>query len=108
MDAGDEAEDAPEESDASDDEEPMEVDSKAATSDVPMETDTTDKEKDGVSKEAATTKTEKTPAPKPVVVPSGLPQSKEELETLIKAIHQTVNDSVLPRLQRCLTAKVQT
>ncbi|CAK6949748.1 small subunit processome component 20 homolog [Scomber scombrus] len=107
MDAGDEAEDAAEESDASDDEEPMEVDSKAAASDVPMETDTPDKEKDGISKEAAATKTEKPPAPKPVVAPSGLPQSKEELETLIKAIHQTVNDSVLPRLQRCLTAKVK-
>uniref|UniRef100_A0A665TDQ2 UTP20 small subunit processome component n=1 Tax=Echeneis naucrates TaxID=173247 RepID=A0A665TDQ2_ECHNA len=39
------------------------------------------------------------------VVASGLPQSKEELESLISAIHQTVNDSVLPRLHKCLTAK---
>ncbi|XP_044199894.1 small subunit processome component 20 homolog [Thunnus albacares] len=107
MDAGDEEEAAAEESDASDDEEPMEVDSKTSTSDVPMETDTTDREKDGVSKEEATAKAERPPAPKPVVAASGLPQSKEELESLMSAIHQTVNDSVLPRLQRCLTAKVK-
>ncbi|XP_067437955.1 small subunit processome component 20 homolog [Thunnus thynnus] len=105
--AGDEEEAAAEESDASDDEEPMEVDSKTSTSDVPMETDTTDREKDGVSKEEATAKAERPPAPKPVVAASGLPQSKEELESLMSAIHQTVNDSVLPRLQRCLTAKVK-
>ncbi|XP_042259713.1 small subunit processome component 20 homolog [Thunnus maccoyii] len=107
MDAGDEEEAAGEESDASDDEEPMEVDSKTSTSDVPMETNTTDREKDGVSKEEATAKAERPPAPKPVVAASGLPQSKEELESLMSAIHQTVNDSVLPRLQRCLTAKVK-
>lgn len=108
MDAGDEEEDADEESDASDDEEPMEVDSKAPTADVPMEADTTTKEKDDVPKEVATAEAKKPPVPKPLPVFSGLPQSKEELESLISAIHQTVNASVLPRLQKCLTAKVQT
>ncbi|KAM7366962.1 hypothetical protein PAMP_014893 [Pampus punctatissimus] len=102
--AGEEEEAAADESDVSDEEEAMEVDSTTATSDVPMETDTTDREKDGISKEAATTKAE---APKPVIAASGLPQSKEELESLITAIHQTVNDSVLPRLQKCLVAKVK-
>ncbi|KAJ8261989.1 hypothetical protein GJAV_G00160840 [Gymnothorax javanicus] len=40
-------------------------------------------------------------------VPSGLPQSSEELESLITSIHQTVTDSVLPKLHKCLTAKVK-
>ncbi|XP_062862543.1 small subunit processome component 20 homolog [Trichomycterus rosablanca] len=43
----------------------------------------------------------------PPVVSSGLPQSKEELEALITSIHQTVTKSVLPRLHKCLTAKVK-
>ncbi|KAM7378035.1 hypothetical protein PAMA_013096 [Pampus argenteus] len=102
--AGDEEEAAADESDVSDDEEAMEVDGTTATSDVPMETDTADREKDGISNKAATIKAE---APKPVIAASGLPQSKEELESLITAIHRTVNDSVLPRLQKCLVAKVK-
>lgn len=85
----------------------MEVDGKAAPSDVPMETDTTNGEKDVVSEEAAATEAKGPAAPKPIAVSSGLPQSKEELETLISAIHQTVNNSVLPRLHKCLTAKVR-
>ncbi|XP_064199288.1 small subunit processome component 20 homolog [Anguilla rostrata] len=40
-------------------------------------------------------------------VPSGLPQSREELESLITSIHQTVTGSVLPKLQKCLTTKVK-
>ncbi len=85
----------------------MEVDGKDAPSNVPMETDTTDGEKDVVPKEGATTEAKGPAAPKPTTVASGLPQSKEELESLISAIHQTVNNSVLPRLHKCLTAKVQ-
>ncbi|TKS91003.1 Small subunit processome component 20 -like protein [Collichthys lucidus] len=46
-------------------------------------------------------------APKSAAISSGLPQSKEELETLISTIHQTVNNSVLPRLHKCLNAKVK-
>uniref|UniRef100_A0A4W6DX43 UTP20 small subunit processome component n=1 Tax=Lates calcarifer TaxID=8187 RepID=A0A4W6DX43_LATCA len=81
----------------------MEVDSK--TADVPMEMNNNEGEKDAVSEEVATTKEKGPVAPKPAPVASGLPQSKEELESLISTIHQTVNDSVLPRLHKCLTAK---
>ncbi|MBN3303699.1 UTP20 protein, partial [Amia calva] len=38
---------------------------------------------------------------------TGLPRTKEELETLIQSIHNTVTISVLPKLQKCLTARVQ-
>lgn len=98
------------ESDASDDEEPMEVDGKAAQGDVPMETDSAVVA--GVSKKAASGGAERAAAPKPAApkpnaVYSGLPQSKGELEALIETIYNTVNNSVLPRLHRCLTAKVQ-
>ena len=93
------------ESDTSDDE-AMEIAGKTDSSDVCMETDNNDGEKDGVTEEAATTKTKEPMAPKPDAVASGLPQSIKGLESLIDAIHQTVNDSVLPRLHRCLTAKV--
>ncbi|XP_076578925.1 small subunit processome component 20 homolog [Chaetodon auriga] len=100
VDADDEEQPAAEESDASDDEEAMEVDGNSAPSDHPMETDTTKGEKAAVSGA-------KGPAAKPTAVASGLPQSKEELESLITLIHQTVNNSVLPRLHKCLTAKVK-
>ncbi|KAM9846103.1 small subunit processome component 20 homolog [Aulostomus maculatus] len=91
------------------DEEAMVIDSDVplkASSDVEMETP--GGEKHVVSKEAASSSKAKRPLPsKPVPVSSGLPHSKEELESLIKAIHETVNGSVLPRLQKCLTAKVK-
>ncbi|XP_040003243.1 small subunit processome component 20 homolog isoform X2 [Xiphias gladius] len=64
-------------------------------------------ENDGVLEKEATTQAKGPIAPKPTAVASGLPQSKEELESLISTIHQTVNDSVLPRLHKCLTAKVK-
>ncbi|KAG7320342.1 hypothetical protein KOW79_016195 [Hemibagrus wyckioides] len=41
------------------------------------------------------------------VISSGLPQSQEELEALISSIHNTVTQSVLPRLHKCLIAKVK-
>lgn len=97
---------AADESDASDDEEPMETDTKTAP-DAPMEVDNHDEEKDGVTLNVATTEAIGTAALKAAAMASGLPQSKEELESLISTIHQTVNDSVLPRLHKCLTAKVQ-
>lgn len=93
------------ESDASDGEEPMEVDGKPTQSDVPMETNSAVVE--SVSKDAASRGAERAAASKPAAVHSGLPHSKDELEALIKAIHNTVNNSVLPRLHKCLTAKVQ-
>lgn len=89
-----------EETDASDDEDAMETDGKSAPSDVPMETD------DNERKEAATPKAKEPVAAKPAAVASGLPQSKEELESLVSTIHQSVNNNVLPRLHKCLTAKV--
>ncbi|XP_048356593.1 small subunit processome component 20 homolog isoform X1 [Sphaerodactylus townsendi] len=36
-----------------------------------------------------------------------LPRSKEELECLIKHIQETVTGNILPKLRRCLTAKVK-
>ncbi|XP_029455579.1 small subunit processome component 20 homolog [Rhinatrema bivittatum] len=38
---------------------------------------------------------------------SSLPRNKEELEDLIQHIQQTVTDNILPKLQKCLTAKVK-
>ncbi|XP_051974584.1 small subunit processome component 20 homolog [Xyrauchen texanus] len=43
----------------------------------------------------------------PPVVSSGLPQSQEDLEALISSIHRTVTQSVLPKLHKCLIAKVK-
>ncbi|XP_030621601.1 small subunit processome component 20 homolog [Chanos chanos] len=43
----------------------------------------------------------------PPVVSSGLPQSREDLETLLTSIHHTVTTTILPRLHKCLTAKVK-
>ncbi|XP_053097705.1 small subunit processome component 20 homolog [Pangasianodon hypophthalmus] len=51
--------------------------------------------------------TEAKPKRAPPVVSSGLPQSKEELEALISSIHHTVTQSILPRLHKCLIAKVK-
>ncbi|XP_017285401.1 small subunit processome component 20 homolog isoform X2 [Kryptolebias marmoratus] len=89
--------------DTNNDDKEMEIDRGA---DVPMETDSAEGEKQDVSKEVASTKSKSEAAPKLAAMCSGLPQSREELESLIKTIHQTVNDSVLPRLNKCLTAKV--
>lgn len=106
MEADDEEQAAADESD--DDEEAMEVEGKTDPSDVPMETDTNSGENGVVSKKAATP-VAKVPAlaPPPMAVSSGLPQSTEELGTLISAIHQTVTNSVLPRLHKCLNAKIK-
>ncbi|CAJ1054380.1 small subunit processome component 20 homolog [Xyrichtys novacula] len=106
--ADDEDQTAADELDASDDEEAMEVGSEAAPSVVTMETDATNEEKEVVAKDATPTGTKgKSEAPRLTTAASGLPQSKEELESLISAIHMTVNNSVLPRLQKCLNAKVK-
>uniref|UniRef100_A0A8C7G8H9 UTP20 small subunit processome component n=1 Tax=Oncorhynchus kisutch TaxID=8019 RepID=A0A8C7G8H9_ONCKI len=48
---------------------------------------------------------EPTPSTTAPAAPSGLPQSKAELEALITSIHATVQNAVLPRLHKCLTAK---
>lgn len=98
--AEEEEEEAADEADGSDEEEAMETDGK--TADVPMETDAT--EGGGGPSEAKAKAEGKGGRRAP---PSGLPHSREELEALVAAIHQTVNDSVLPRLHKCLTAKVR-
>ncbi|KAK1906944.1 Small subunit processome component 20 like [Dissostichus eleginoides] len=107
MEADDEEQAAADESEASDDEEAMEVEGKTDPSDVPMETDTNSGENGVVSKKAATPVAKVPAAPPPMAVSSGLPQSTEELGTLISAIHQTVTNSVLPRLHKCLNAKIK-
>uniref|UniRef100_A0A4W4DWA7 UTP20 small subunit processome component n=1 Tax=Electrophorus electricus TaxID=8005 RepID=A0A4W4DWA7_ELEEL len=43
----------------------------------------------------------------PPAISSGLPRSREELEALLSSIHSTVTQSILPRLHKCLTAKVK-
>lgn len=80
------------------------MDRGAASGDVPMETEPAGGEE--VDAKVARTKSKSQAAPKVAAVCSGLPQSREELEALIQTIHRTVNDSVLPRLNKCLTAKV--
>ncbi|XP_061839511.2 small subunit processome component 20 homolog [Nerophis lumbriciformis] len=90
-----EKEAAADESEASDNEEAMDVDSEPPPKAAEQAT----------SKEAA--KGKKPSTSKPVSVSCGLPQSREELESLIRGIHESVNGSVLPRLHKCLTAKIQ-
>ncbi|KAM9407228.1 small subunit processome component 20 homolog isoform 1-T1 [Salvelinus alpinus] len=119
---GDEEEVAAVESEESDTEEAMETetDTKTTTIDtaevVTMEKGAAETV-EGVAME--TNATESTAEPKAVPVrkpnpstrapaaPSGLPQSKAELEALITSIHATVQNAVLPRLHKCLTAKVK-
>uniref|UniRef100_A0A667ZW64 UTP20 small subunit processome component n=1 Tax=Myripristis murdjan TaxID=586833 RepID=A0A667ZW64_9TELE len=89
-----------------DDEDAMETDDNATAADVAMETVTADGEKDAVPMETGGGgEAKKAAAPKVPPVPSGLPQSKEELDFLISSIHRTVNNTVLPSLHKCLTAK---
>lgn len=90
-------------SDESDMEDGMETNDAVATETDGMDTG------DGVGDGDSTKPKESTEAkPKkgPPVVSSGLPQSKEELEALISSIHHTVTQSILPRLHKCLIAKV--
>uniref|UniRef100_A0A3Q2XQB0 UTP20 small subunit processome component n=1 Tax=Hippocampus comes TaxID=109280 RepID=A0A3Q2XQB0_HIPCM len=95
---------AAEQSESSDDEEPMEIDGKTSLQAVAVETPD---EGQVSSKKATAAKAKKPPAPKPVAVSCGLPQSQQELESLINTIQQSVTSSVLPRLQKCLNAKVK-
>lgn len=89
------------ETDESDAEDAMETeDAAASTATDVMDTETQGsvKSKKGKESQAKTT---------PPVVSSGLPQSQEDLETLLASIHNTVTKSVLPKLHKCLTAKVK-
>ncbi|XP_072311103.1 small subunit processome component 20 homolog [Eucyclogobius newberryi] len=116
LDPGEEENAAEDEDEASDDESAMETNSKdqpdvakdTKTADVTMETDNTDAQKDSDTAKVSVGVTIRTIQPKaPAGVATGLPKSKEDLETLISAIHRSVIENVLPRLQKCLTAKVQ-
>lgn len=107
MDADNEDEAAADELDTSDDEEAMEIDDKPASTEVPVETDAATQAEREDKPEKTASKAPTKPDPRMTPVATGLPQSREELESLIAAIHQTVNDSVLPRLNKCLTAKVR-
>lgn len=92
-------------SDESDVEDAMETnDAEGDAEAVATETDAMDTEVSDSAKTKADKKSELKRAPP--VVSSGLPQSKEELEDLISSIHRTVSQSVLPRLHKCLIAKV--
>lgn len=79
----------------------MEIDDAVASTDVAMETDTADRET-----KAPAAKVKVQPGPGSASAASGLPQSAEELEALIALIHRNVSQNVLPRLHKCLTAKV--
>ncbi|XP_056312047.1 small subunit processome component 20 homolog [Danio aesculapii] len=85
--------------DESDAEEAMETEAGGATSKAPdaKTEDTVKSKKDKGSQQKKA----------PPVVSSGLPHGKQELEALISSIHHTVTQSVLPKLHKCLTAKVK-
>uniref|UniRef100_G3Q5U5 UTP20 small subunit processome component n=1 Tax=Gasterosteus aculeatus aculeatus TaxID=481459 RepID=G3Q5U5_GASAC len=86
-------------------EEAMQVDGNAAPADVPMDMDTPGGEKQVAPKKDAASEAKVPATPATLAASSGLPQSAGELESLISTIHQTVTNTVLPRLQKCLTAK---
>ncbi|XP_072529293.1 small subunit processome component 20 homolog [Salminus brasiliensis] len=88
------------ESDAEDAMETTGADAEAAEETEAMDTDAHDSAKPKGGKESQAKKA-------PPVASSGLPQSKEELEALLSSIHRTVTQSVLPKLHKCLTAKVK-
>uniref|UniRef100_A0A8C7G581 UTP20 small subunit processome component n=1 Tax=Oncorhynchus kisutch TaxID=8019 RepID=A0A8C7G581_ONCKI len=81
-----------------DEEEVAAVESEESDTEEAMETETDTK---------TTTIETPTPSTTAPAAPSGLPQSKAELEALITSIHATVQNAVLPRLHKCLTAKVK-
>lgn len=86
--------------DESDDEGAMETDEAGAAISTAMDAEMEGPAKPKEVKERQTKKV-------PPVVSSGLPQSKNDLEALISSIHLTVTRSVLPKLHKCLTAKVK-
>ncbi|XP_030197933.1 small subunit processome component 20 homolog isoform X1 [Gadus morhua] len=92
-----------------DEEVAMETDGKAEASDVAMETDEgDDDDSDEEADEAvAAAKPKKKKEARADPVASGLPKNKAELESLIRNIHKSVQTNILPRLHKCLTAKVK-
>ncbi|XP_048124200.1 small subunit processome component 20 homolog [Alosa alosa] len=86
-----------EDSDGEDAMEPVSTEGDA----VAMETEDSATKPDVQQKEAESKK-KSTPT-----VCTGLPQSVQDLEALIGTVHHSVTQSILPRLHKCLTAKVQ-
>ncbi|XDV24664.1 hypothetical protein PO909_028779 [Leuciscus waleckii] len=86
--------------DESDAEGAMETDEAGAAVSTALDTETEGPAKPNKDKESQTKKV----LP---VVSSGLPQSNHDLEALISSIHHTVTQTVLPKLHKCLTAKVK-
>ena len=92
-----------------DEEVAMETDGKAEANDVAMETDEEVDDSDEEDDEAvAAAKPKKKKEARADPVASGLPKNKAELESLIRNIHKSVQTNILPRLHKCLTAKVHT
>lgn len=88
--------------DESDAEDAMETDEAGAAVSTATDAETKCPAKPKESKESKESQMKKVPP----VVSSGLPQSERDLEALISSIHHTVTQSVLPKLHKCLTAKV--
>lgn len=86
--------------DESDAEDAMETDEAGAAVSTVMDAETEDPAKPK-GKESQVKKAKVAP-----VVNSGLPQSKQGLEDLVSSIHHTLIQTVLPKLHKCLTAKV--
>uniref|UniRef100_A0A4W5MI71 UTP20 small subunit processome component n=1 Tax=Hucho hucho TaxID=62062 RepID=A0A4W5MI71_9TELE len=81
----------------------METDAAETVEGVAMETNATE----STAEPKAVPVKKPTPSATAPAAPSGLPQNKAELEALITSIHATVQNAVLPRLHKCLTAKVK-
>ncbi|KAJ8006735.1 hypothetical protein DPEC_G00110300 [Dallia pectoralis] len=81
----------------------METNTSGTVEDICLKTSTTN-----IGAEPEAVALNKTiPPTKAPVTQSGLPQNKAELEDLIASVHATVQNTVLPRLHKCLTAKVK-
>ncbi|XP_073694690.1 small subunit processome component 20 homolog [Garra rufa] len=86
--------------DESDAEDAMETEEAGAAVSTPTDAETEGPKKTKEGKENQMNKV-------PLVVNSGLPQSQRDLEALVSTIHHTVTQTVLPKLHKCLTAKVK-
>lgn len=91
------------EMDESSDEDAMETDDAGAATSTTTDAMDTETQVSVKEKEAKESQAKKAPP----VVSSGLPQSHQDLEALISTIHQTVTQSILPRLHKCLIARVR-
>ncbi|KAA0720706.1 Small subunit processome component 20 -like protein [Triplophysa tibetana] len=91
------------EMDESGDEDAMETNDAGAAASTTTDAMDTETQVSVQAKEAKESQAKKAPP----VGSSGLPQSYQDLEALISSIHQTVTQSILPRLHKCLIARVK-